>query len=96
MDVTIGPLQVNDVDAADRIFRLAFGTRIGLPDPTKFGGDTALIRTRLNARHIAALGAYVEGELVGPALLPTGVPWASTVRCPYAPTCGTRVSPGIY
>ncbi len=65
MDVTIGPIQVNEVDAVDRIFRLAFGTRDGLPDPTKFGGDTALIRTRLKARHMAALGAHVGGELVG-------------------------------
>jgi len=34
LDVTIRPLQEGDLPAADRSFRMAFGTFLGLPDPT--------------------------------------------------------------
>ena len=50
---------------ADRIFRLAFGTFNGLPDPLQFGGDLGKIRTRWLADPSAAFGAEVGGELVG-------------------------------
>ena len=50
---------------ADRIFRLAFGTFNGLPDPLQFGGDLDKIRTRWLADPGAAFGAEVDGALVG-------------------------------
>lgn len=65
IDIAIGPLRASEVDVADRIFRLAFGTRLGLPDPLRFGGDAAMVRTRHRAGHISALGAQGGGELVG-------------------------------
>jgi GNAT superfamily N-acetyltransferase len=58
-------LEERDLAQADRIFRLAFGTFLGLPDPLAFGGDADYVRTRWRAAPEAALGAYLEGELVG-------------------------------
>jgi len=63
--VIIRPLTENDVPAADRIFRLAFGTFLGLNDPLQFSGDADNIRTRLRANPSAALAAESGGELVG-------------------------------
>ncbi len=65
MDVIIRQLGESDLDEADRIMRLAFGTFIGLPDPMRFGGDAQLVRTRWRARPDATLGAEMEGRLVG-------------------------------
>jgi len=74
VNLEIGPLQPNEVDAADRVFRLAFGTREGLPDPTSFDGDAARIRTRYRASNVLAVGARLGGELVGSNL---GTNWGS-------------------
>ena len=63
--VTIRPLREDDLDAADRIFRLAFGTYVGLPDPLVFAGDSDWVRTRWRAEPSAALAAERDGELVG-------------------------------
>jgi GNAT superfamily N-acetyltransferase len=63
--VEIRPLAEADLDDADRIFRLAFGTFLGLPEPASFMGDADLVRTRWRADPSAALGAYADGALVG-------------------------------
>jgi predicted N-acetyltransferase YhbS len=63
--VAIRPLREEDLAAADRIMRLAFGTFIGLPDPLKFMGDADYVRTRWRANPAAALAAEAAGELVG-------------------------------
>jgi predicted N-acetyltransferase YhbS len=65
MEVTIRSLDEADVPQADRIFRQAFGTFFGLPDPQTFTGDAALIATRWRADPQAALGAYGDGSLIG-------------------------------
>ena len=59
------PLQENELDTADGIMRLAFGTFIGLPDPMSFMGDADYVRTRWRANPQAAFAAEVDGELVG-------------------------------
>src|SRR5215469_10473257 len=64
-EVTIRPLREDDLAAADRIMRLAFGTFLGLPDPLKFMGDADYVRTRWRANPSAALAAEMAGELVG-------------------------------
>jgi hypothetical protein len=46
MNILVGPLRESDLPLADRIFRLAFGTFNGLPDPLQHGGDSDKIRTR--------------------------------------------------
>ena len=63
--VTIRSLREEDLPAADRIMRLAFGTYLGLPDPLKFMGDADYVRTRWLADPSAVFGAELGGELVG-------------------------------
>jgi GNAT superfamily N-acetyltransferase len=63
MKVSVRLLEEKDLPAADRIFRLAFGTFAGLPEPEKFGGDIDKIRTRWLADRASAFGAEVDGEL---------------------------------
>ena len=65
MDITIRPLDGRDVAEADRIFRAAFGTFLGLPEPTSFMGDAELVGPRWWAAPSAAFGAYAGDELVG-------------------------------
>src|SRR5438552_15132082 len=66
-DVTIAirPLQDADLTEAKRIFHLAFGTFIGLPDPMQFWPDRDYVRTRYYANRSAALAVQVENELIG-------------------------------
>jgi GNAT superfamily N-acetyltransferase len=55
----------DDLQDADRIMRLAFGTFIGLPDPVSFAGDADYVYTRFRADPQAALVAESDGEVVG-------------------------------
>jgi hypothetical protein len=61
----ISPLKASQLEAADYIFRLAFGTRNGLKDPLKFDGDAARIRTRFQSRHVISLAASIDNRLIG-------------------------------
>ncbi len=61
----IRQLRADDLDEADRIFRVAFGTFLGLPDPTVFAGDTDYVRSRFRAAPEAAFAADVDGRLAG-------------------------------
>ena len=63
--VAVRPLREEDLDEAERIRRLAFGTQLGLPDPLAFGGDNEYAHTRWRADASAALAAEVEGALAG-------------------------------
>lgn len=63
--VVVRLLRQDDLPTADAIFRSAFGTFLGMPDPTRFGGDSDAIRTRYLADPSAAFGAEVGGELAG-------------------------------
>jgi GNAT superfamily N-acetyltransferase len=45
--------------------RLAFGTFLGLPEPTSFMGDAGFVRNRWRTDPEAAFGAEVNSELVG-------------------------------
>jgi GNAT superfamily N-acetyltransferase len=65
LDITVRPLQESDLDSADHIMRLAFGTFIGLPEPAQFMGDADYVRTRWRANPSAAFAAEAEGRLVG-------------------------------
>src|ERR1044072_7860261 len=65
LDITVRPLQENDLPAADHIMRVAFGTFLGLPDPTTFMGDASYVRTRWLADPTAAFAAEVDSELIG-------------------------------
>jgi GNAT superfamily N-acetyltransferase len=65
MRISVRLLREDDLPAAHRICRLAFGTFTGHPEPEKFGGDMDKIRPRWLADPKAAFGAEVDGELVG-------------------------------
>lgn len=63
--VVVRPFLQADLDEADRIFRMAFGTFLGAPEPERFFGDADAIRTRWRADPSAALAAELGGRLVG-------------------------------
>src|SRR5213595_3717111 len=63
--VIVRPLGEKDLSEAKRIFHVAFGTFLGLADPMEFYADRDYVRTRYVSDPPAALGAEVEGELVG-------------------------------
>jgi predicted N-acetyltransferase YhbS len=65
LDVTIRTLQESELNIADRIFRVAFATFIGLPNPEMFAGDTDALRTRWKADPTRVFAATIDGELVG-------------------------------
>ena len=65
MDIAIRRLDQHDLPEADRIFRLAFGSFLGLPDPMTFMGDADLVHTRWRAAPAGTLGAYLDDTLVG-------------------------------
>jgi predicted N-acetyltransferase YhbS len=63
--VTVRPLRESEIPEADRIFRLAFGTFIGVPDPEHFAAGTDYIRTRWRAQPQSAFAAEYAGEFAG-------------------------------
>jgi predicted N-acetyltransferase YhbS len=63
--LTIRPLQESDLDEADRVMRLAFGTFLGLRDPAGFMGDGAYVRPRWRMDPSAAFAAEIDGSVVG-------------------------------
>lgn len=66
--VHIRPMRAADLEEADRIFRLAFGTFLGLPDPLKFAGDADSVRARFASWPEAAFVAERTGAVVGSIL----------------------------
>jgi N-acetylglutamate synthase-like GNAT family acetyltransferase len=64
-DIAIEQLQEQDLDEADRIFRLAFGTFMGLPNPNSFAEGADYIRTRWTSSRDAFFAAKHEGRLFG-------------------------------
>ena len=64
-DVHVRQMQESDLESADRVMRLAFGTFLGLPDPLAFMGDGAYVRPRWNTDPEAAFCAELSGRVVG-------------------------------
>ena len=63
--VHVRPMRADDLDVADRVLRLAFGTIRGLPDPSTAFGDADSVRTRFRAAPDRAWTAEVDGKVVG-------------------------------
>jgi GNAT superfamily N-acetyltransferase len=63
--IVVRKMRASDLDAADRIFRVAFGTFIGLPNPGEFAGDADSVRSRFAAYPERAFAAECAGELIG-------------------------------
>lgn len=64
-DVIIRPLVEDDLDAADRVMRVAFGTFVGLPEPAAFLGDGRYVHHRFRADPVSAFVAEQDGQVVG-------------------------------
>jgi GNAT superfamily N-acetyltransferase len=63
--IAVRPLTQHDLDAADRVMRLAFGTFLGAPDPIAVFGDAQYVRPRYKAAPSWAFAAELDGEIVG-------------------------------
>ena len=63
--VAIRPLAEEDLDAADSVMRIAFGTFLGAPDPIAVFGDAQYVRPRYRAAPSWAFAAELGGEIVG-------------------------------
>ncbi len=70
----VRPLKEEDLSTADLIFRLAFGTFLGLSEPTRFAGDSDYVRTRWRADPAASFAVEAEGKVVGSNFVTT---WGS-------------------
>ncbi len=64
-DIRIGPLQSEDVDEADQVMRIAFGTFLGAPDPLQVFGDAQYVGPRFRAEPAWAFAAKGSGEILG-------------------------------
>jgi GNAT superfamily N-acetyltransferase len=63
--IRITPLQRSEVQEADRIMRVAFGTFLGLPDPMAFLGDRSFIAPRFGSPNVRGHAARLDGRLIG-------------------------------
>lgn len=72
--IVVEPLSADDLADADRVFRLAFGTMLGLPEPARFAEGSEPIRSRFRSASDGGFKAVVDGELVGSAFVNT---WGS-------------------
>jgi GNAT superfamily N-acetyltransferase len=63
-DVWVRPLRNREIDEADHIFRLAFGTFVGMPQPVAFMAGAQLVRFRWNMNPQAFLAAELDGQIV--------------------------------
>ncbi len=61
----IRPLAADDLPAAQRIFRVAFGTFLGAPDPETWWSDRDYAHGRFGAEHVASFAAEQDGAFVG-------------------------------
>ena len=73
-DVTIRAMEQRDLDDADRVHRLAFGTYYGLQDPSQFKGDAQIVRTRWSTDPSAAFVAEHNSRVIASIL---GMDWGS-------------------
>ncbi len=95
LDVTVRSLQESELDIADRIFRVAFGTFLGLPNPETFAGDSDVLRTRWKADPARVLLPRLMASWPGPMSPATGEAWGSSARSRSVLICGIRESPNV-
>lgn len=65
MDITIRPMAEQDVPDVNAIFRLAFGTFLGVPEPERWSQDRDFGRVRLAIEPSAAFVAIDGDRLIG-------------------------------
>ncbi|MDE2229096.1 MAG: GNAT family N-acetyltransferase [Alphaproteobacteria bacterium] len=70
----VRPMGSDDLAAADRVYRLAFGTQFGLPDPSRFRGDAQVLRGRWTTDPRPCFVAERDRRIVGSIV---GMDWGS-------------------
>jgi GNAT superfamily N-acetyltransferase len=73
-EVLVRPMSAGDLPEATRIFRLAFGTFLGVPDLSTFRLDLGTVGTRFATDSGTALVAERDGRIVGSVF---GMDWGS-------------------
>lgn len=63
--IQITPLKESELEEADRIVRLAFGTFLGVPNPDETFGDRSFITPRWRSSNTKFLAARDNGRLIG-------------------------------
>jgi GNAT superfamily N-acetyltransferase len=63
--IKVGLLKENELQDADRIVRLAFGTFLGMPNPLDFMGDRDFMTPRWRSNHVKVIAARDGGRLAG-------------------------------
>ena len=63
--IKVGLLKKDEVEEADRILRVAFGTFLGVPNPLDFMGDRHFLTPRWRSSHVKVLAARDAGRLIG-------------------------------
>ena len=63
--IKVSPLEETELDEADRIVRLAFGTFLGVPNPLEFMGDRTFLKSRWRSGNAKVLAARDDGRLIG-------------------------------
>lgn len=63
--IKITPLKENELEEADRIVRLAFGTFLGIPNPLDFMDDRNFITPRWRSPNTKVIAARDNGRLIG-------------------------------
>src|ERR1700760_3747879 len=65
MPILTRPMRESDLAEADSIFRLAFGTFIGLPDPTTFAEGRDYIHQRFHGLPSGTIVAELDDHIIG-------------------------------
>jgi hypothetical protein len=55
--IKVGPLKQSELEEAERIVKLAFGTFLGLPNPLDFMGDRNFMVPRWRSTHVKVIAA---------------------------------------
>jgi GNAT superfamily N-acetyltransferase len=63
--IKVGLLKQSELEEANRICRLAFGTFLGLPNPPDFMGDRDLVTPRWRSTHVKIIAARDGDRLIG-------------------------------
>ena len=82
--VSVRPLEERDLETADRIMRMAFGTFLGAPDPMLVFGDADYVYSRFAAEPSWAFGFVLAFAGSGASTPVAHVPDVSLNKSPCA------------
>jgi hypothetical protein len=68
----------------------AFGTFLGVPDPSQFMGDAGFLKTRFKADPSAGFHAENTGDVVGSNVVTNWGRVGFLARSPFGQICGAR------